>query len=345
MPEFNTMTRTLRCAMLATMLLSIVEVHATFSIVAFDPQTREVGSAVATCVADNDLGFFVSRFAPGQGAINAQSFASVPNLLNGRGRLLMGESAEDTLQWLIDNDVNGRPQDRQYAIVDLGDSDADHTVTFSGSANFPFAGGVSGDTYAIAGNILSGESIIVQMQAAFEASDGWLGERLMATLQAAKEPMADQRCANTSSLSAYISVTRADDALDQEFMRINTRAPNSFTDPIDLLQTEFDAFFAANVALDTDGDGVVDIIDNCTERQNPTQFDADGDGFGNACDVDFNDDCVHSFIDLGIMRSVFFSDDEEVDVNEDGAVNFLDLGILRELFFAAPGPSGYASCP
>ncbi|MFK7887970.1 MAG: DUF1028 domain-containing protein [Gammaproteobacteria bacterium] len=131
-----------RATTLALFLLLTTVANATFSIVAFDPRTREVGSAVATCVSDIDLGFFVSRFAPGRGAINAQSFASVPNLLNGRDRLAMGESAEQTLQWLIDNDVSGRPQDRQYAIVDLGNSSDDHTVTYSGAANFEFAGGV-----------------------------------------------------------------------------------------------------------------------------------------------------------------------------------------------------------
>lgn len=166
----------------------------------------------------------------------------------------------------------------------------------------------------------------------------------MATLQAAKEPMADQRCDDTSSLSAYISVTRADDTQDQEFMRINTRSPSTAVDPIDLLQTEFDAFFAANVAQDTDNDGVVDIIDNCTERPNPTQFDADEDGFGNACDIDFNQDCVHAIIDLGIFRTVFFTANAEADINEDGVVNALDLGLFRSLYFAAPGPSGYADC-
>ncbi len=40
----------------------------------------------------------------------------------------------------------------------------------------------------------------------------------------------------------------------------------------------------AGVHLDRDGDGKVDIIDNCPLVQNADQADVDGDGLGNACD-------------------------------------------------------------
>ncbi len=42
---------------------------------------------------------------------------------------------------------------------------------------------------------------------------------------------------------------------------------------------------------DRDGDGIVDSADNCTEHANPGQTDGDGDGIGNVCDGDFNNDC------------------------------------------------------
>ncbi|MEO1574989.1 MAG: DUF1028 domain-containing protein, partial [Pseudomonadota bacterium] len=244
--------------------------QATFSIVAFDPYTREVGSAVATCVNINALGSFVSRFAPGRGAINAQSFASVPNLENGQDRLIMGNSAQEALQWLIDNDVDGTPEQRQYAIVTMTDTAFDNTVTYSGAANTTFAGGVDGENYAIAGNILSGEDIILQMQTAFENSEGWLGDRLMAALQAAKEPRADRRCPNTSALAAYIGVSRVGDDPDTPYLRLDVRSPNSLVEPIDLLQDAFDDWKATNFALDSDGDGVPDELDNCIETANPT---------------------------------------------------------------------------
>jgi hypothetical protein len=41
--------------------------------------------------------------------------------------------------------------------------------------------------------------------------------------------------------------------------------------------------------------------------------------------------------DLGALKSVFFSSDEDADFNGDGTVNAGDLGILKAQFFSAPG--------
>ncbi|MEL7448090.1 MAG: thrombospondin type 3 repeat-containing protein, partial [Pseudomonadota bacterium] len=96
---------------------------------------------------------------------------------------------------------------------------------------------------------------------------------------------------------------------------------------------------------DTDEDGVSDAMDNCTAVANADQFDADGDGFGNACDADFDQDCVVSFQDLATMRESFFGENPLTDLDSDGTTNFSDLGILRNAFFGVPGPSGtVAAC-
>ncbi|MFK8017034.1 MAG: hypothetical protein AB8G17_16545 [Gammaproteobacteria bacterium] len=93
---------------------------------------------------------------------------------------------------------------------------------------------------------------------------------------------------------------------------------------------------------DADGDGVVDGMDNCIEVANADQRDTNGDLFGNACDADINNDNTINVVDLGILRSVFFSSDGDADFNGDGVVNVADLGIMRAAFFRAPGPSGLA---
>jgi len=94
------------------------------------------------------------------------------------------------------------------------------------------------------------------------------------------------------------------------------------------------------VAADTDGDGVADDADNCTVIANAPQRDTDGDSIGNFCDADLDNNCAINFLDLGILKSVFFGADANADLNGDGAVNFLDLGIMKATFFGAPGPSG-----
>jgi len=93
-------------------------------------------------------------------------------------------------------------------------------------------------------------------------------------------------------------------------------------------------------STDTDGDGRRDGIDNCTASANPTQLDADHDGYGNACDADLTNDGIVNFADLARMKGVFFKPDELADLNGDLIVNFADLAILKKGFFKPPGPSG-----
>lgn len=95
--------------------------------------------------------------------------------------------------------------------------------------------------------------------------------------------------------------------------------------------------------VDSDGDGIADAVDNCVNAANPTQFDADGDDYGNACDADTNNDCIVNAIDLGALKAGFFGSNPLLDFNSDGQVNAIDLGILKINFFGVPGPSGLTS--
>ncbi len=97
--------------------------------------------------------------------------------------------------------------------------------------------------------------------------------------------------------------------------------------------------FSRILAGDADGDGVLNVMDNCLEANNADQNDSNGDGFGNLCDTDLNGDCSTNAIDLGLLKLVFFSADVDADFNGDGAVNAIDLGIVKSRFFGAPGPS------
>jgi glycosylphosphatidylinositol phospholipase D len=99
--------------------------------------------------------------------------------------------------------------------------------------------------------------------------------------------------------------------------------------------------FGCATATDGDCDSIADSTDNCLQSANRDQRDTDADGIGNACDADFNQDCMQNFSDLGIMKTNFFlAGDLATDMNGDGVTNFVDLGALKLGFFQPPGPSG-----
>ncbi len=95
-----------------------------------------------------------------------------------------------------------------------------------------------------------------------------------------------------------------------------------------------------SMAADSDSDGVLDDTDNCTLIENPDQRDTNGDGFGNLCDADLDDNGTIDFADLAIMKARFFSTDADADLDGDGTVAFPDLAIMKAGFFGAPGPAG-----
>lgn len=92
-------------------------------------------------------------------------------------------------------------------------------------------------------------------------------------------------------------------------------------------------------ALDSDADGIADSLDNCVLEANPGQRDSNGDGYGNRCDPDLNDDLIVNVLDLSLLKLVLFSTDADADFNSDGAVNIADLAIMKDFFFGQPGPS------
>ncbi|MEL7240206.1 MAG: penicillin acylase family protein, partial [Planctomycetota bacterium] len=114
---------------------------------------------------------------------------------------------------------------------------------------------------------------------------------------------------------------------DKQWVSLPFLEADILADP-NLVTLELDA------VKDTDNDAVGDDLDNCLGRPNTDQRDTDGDGFGNRCDADFNNDGIVNVIDLGLFRVGFGTDDPDVDLDGDGFSNVVDLGILRELFYA-----------
>ena len=91
---------------------------------------------------------------------------------------------------------------------------------------------------------------------------------------------------------------------------------------------------------DSDGDGTDDLFDTCLNVSNASQFDADLDGCGNACDADYDQNGAVGGADFTIFRSLFGSTSGGVaDHDDNGAVGGADFTTFRALFGGTPGPS------
>ena len=218
-----------------------VNAQDTFSIVALDTVTGEIGSAGASCVgAINGVGaYIISDVIEGIGGIHTQASWLSANQQNAHARMLEGLSPQEIIDWLVANDAQGNPTSRQYGIVDL--TRGGESAAYTGVNCLDYKNHATGPGYSVQGNILLGAQIIDTMETTYLNTEGLpLADRLMAVLQAAKVIGADTRCASrgTSSESGFIKVVRLGDGNDPYLQIIIPDTPAG-TDPIDLVQDGF----------------------------------------------------------------------------------------------------------
>lgn len=217
----------------------------TFSIVAVDSVTGEVGSAGASCVDLFQAGLptddFLGVLVPGVGAINTQAYYLVANQNNATDKMQQGLTPTQIIQWLVANDVQGNSAIRQYGITSLIDG-SPQAAAHTGTATNNYKNHILGPNYSIQGNILLGQQILDSMESRFLAEEGDLACKLMAALQGANIIGADTRCAanGTSSLFAFVKVAQPTDAMNSPSFIASVRTPNnSGIEPIDSLQSIF----------------------------------------------------------------------------------------------------------
>jgi uncharacterized Ntn-hydrolase superfamily protein len=165
---------------------------ATFSIVAFDPDTNELGIAVQSRFLG--VGAVVPWARAGVGAIATQAFANTTYGPRGLELLAQGMSAQEVVDKLTGDDEN--KDRRQLGVVDS----KGRAATFTGPRCNAWAGGIQKGHFCVQGNILAGEPVVQAMAKGFEDAEGDLGDRLIAALAAGQAAGGDSRGMQSAAL-------------------------------------------------------------------------------------------------------------------------------------------------
>ena len=288
-------------------IICFLSVHsvltATFSIVAVDTTTGEVGSAGGSCIAGSII---ISDIHPGIGAIHTQSYYLPANQNYASSLMDEGLSPEEIIELLEQNDAQNNPSIRQYGIVDLynsynygllyehecneiegavwqgtpnsnelgqcTDSTISRSASFTGNNCSNWKGQINGINYAIQGNILLGEDILLGIEEGFLSTNGALDQKLMNAIQGANVPGADTRCLDKgiSTLSAFIRVAKSDDS-NNYYMDLNVNSvipyyneTGIWIEPIDSLQSMYNEWYDVSFSYDIgdiNQDYSIDILD------------------------------------------------------------------------------------
>ena len=158
---------------------------ATYSIVARDTETGEMGVAVQSHWFS--VGSIVSWGEAGVGVVATQSFVNPAFGPDGLELLKSGMNAEQVVDKLIAED-EGRDV-RQLAIIDVNGN----VKSYTGKNCIPGAGNIIGENYSVQANLMLNDKVPGAMSKAFEESTGPLAERMMAALFAAENAGGDIR--------------------------------------------------------------------------------------------------------------------------------------------------------
>jgi uncharacterized Ntn-hydrolase superfamily protein len=164
----------------------------TFSIVARDPKTGDMGVAVQSHWFS--VGSIVTWAEAGVGAIATQSFVDPGYGLKGLGLMRDGTSAPDALARLVKEDP--QPDGRQVAMIDT----AGRVSAYTGKSAVAAAGHIVGEQFSVQANMMANDKVWPAMAEAYRRAPGDLADRLLAALDAAQAAGGDARGKQSAAL-------------------------------------------------------------------------------------------------------------------------------------------------
>ena len=166
--------------------------HGTYSIVALDPATGELGAAVQSHWFS--VGALCTWARPGVGAVATQSVVEPAHGPRALERLAAGRDAAGALADVLGPDALAAV--RQVGVVDA----QGHVAVHTGADCIPEAGHATGEHWTCQANMMARATVPDAMSAAFAAVGGDLAERLMAALEGAEAEGGDVRGRQSAAL-------------------------------------------------------------------------------------------------------------------------------------------------
>jgi uncharacterized Ntn-hydrolase superfamily protein len=157
----------------------------TYSIVARDPQTGELGVAVQSHWFA--VGPIVPWARPGVGAVATQAMVDPAYGPRALDLMQRGAGSQEVLDQLVADDPGA--SGRQVAVIDAGGE----VAVYTGETAIPFAGHVTGDAVSCQANMMASDRVWPSMLEAFNTAQGSLSGRLLAALDAAEAAGGDVR--------------------------------------------------------------------------------------------------------------------------------------------------------
>jgi MYXO-CTERM domain-containing protein len=201
---------------------------ATWSLVAVDPATGEVGAAAATC---GKMVWFIAEVVPGRGAVVAQADTLLDGRDLGAEGLAAGLTPAEILDELTDPAFDPAFETRQYGVAAL----SGEAAAFTGAETEDVAISMGDGSLTVQGNLLTGAAVVEDSFAAFQDAEGLpMEERLMRGLEAGAAQGGDSRCPpERAAKSAFITVATEDGEL-------RTWRDRGYGPPIEGLRAELD---------------------------------------------------------------------------------------------------------
>ena len=215
----------------------------TWSVVAIDPETGDVGVAMASCV-QNTLADALGALVPGKGAAATQAGFNLANRNRVFAALKEGLTAEEVIQRAIDPAADSGIGGRQYGVVTMR-NDTVRVAGFTGQPMVDRAASSAGTTWAgiradakagvsVQGNTLVNEAVVANGLAAYKWDDptgfNWITDRMMRALEAGSWAGGDVRCNTpTSRQTAATAMIIAARGTDQPYAADSLRISDQGT--------------------------------------------------------------------------------------------------------------------